>query len=128
MVQTQFLIGPISKIYVQNVYQTIINCGWNKTQFQPQYQTVPNREGKTLYRYCGLGQFILTPPLSPSCGVNLCGSGLGAYGWRCLSGEGTNELRKRLTDARKNEQNKGNEECKTPSNIIDINKSRDYKK
>jgi hypothetical protein len=40
-VQTQFLVGPISKICVQNVDQTLINCGWNKTQFQPQYQTVP---------------------------------------------------------------------------------------
>ena len=31
-------MGPISKICVSNVYQMILNCGWNKTQFQPQYQ------------------------------------------------------------------------------------------
>jgi len=37
-------------------------------------------------------------------------------------------LRKRLIDERNNEQNKGNEECKTSGNIIDINKSQDYKK
>jgi len=33
-------VGLISKICVQNVFQTAINCGWNKTRFQPQYQTV----------------------------------------------------------------------------------------
>jgi len=48
VVQTQFLMGPISKICVQNVYQTVINCGWNKTQFQPQYQTIPNHEGNCI--------------------------------------------------------------------------------
>jgi len=44
--------------------------------------TIPNdtKSWRQLYRYCGLDQFILAPPLSPSCGVNLCDSGLGAYG------------------------------------------------
>jgi hypothetical protein len=44
----KFLVGPISKICIRNVYQTVINYGWNKTQFQPQYQTV---EGKAVLNF-----------------------------------------------------------------------------
>jgi hypothetical protein len=45
-VQTQFLVGLISKICVQNVYQMVINCDWNKIQFQSQYQTIPKNYKK----------------------------------------------------------------------------------